>query len=177
MPTKRKIESVEHLRQLIEKCTIIVAADYTGMSVDAMTELRRALRGKEVDFRVVKNRLSYLAADAAGKPILKEIITGPTGLALGFGEPVEPPKVLSDFIANTRYPLKLRGGVLGDRVLSDEDLENMAQLSSKDELIAQLAGLLQGPVTTMLYVLNAPISGLARVLQRHVESISEEEQT
>ena len=105
------------------------------MSVDAMTELRRALRGRGVDFRVVKNRLSYLAADAAGKPILKEIITGPTGLALGVGDPVEPPKALSDFIANTRYPLKLRGGLLADRVLSDEDLGNMAKLSSKDELI------------------------------------------
>ena len=172
MPTERKIQSVERLRQLIEGCTIVISADYTGMSVDAMTDLRRALREKGVEFHVVKNRLAYLAADAAGRSVLKEIVQGPTGLALGFGEPVEPAKALTDFVKSTGVPLKVRGGLLGDRLLTENEVGSLAALPGKEQLIARLAGQLQGPVTGLVYVLSAPVSGLARVLQRRVESMS-----
>jgi len=175
MPTERKMRSVEQLRQLIESCTVVISADYTGMSVGAMTELRRALRDKRVEFHVVKNRLAYLAADAAGRPLVKDIVQGPTGLALGFGEPVEPAKALTEFIRNTDNALKVRGGVLGDRILTEKEVASLAALPSKEQLVARLAGQLQGSLTGLVYVLSAPVSGLARVLQRRVESMGEEQ--
>lgn len=177
MPTDRKSETVEQLRNLFEGCTIAISADYSGMTVGAMTELRRSLRDSGVEFHVVKNRLVYLAADAAGRPAVKEIVKGPTGLALGFGDPVEPARALTEFLRNTRYPLEVRGGVLGDRVLTAQEVSSLALLPSKDQLIAQLLGLMQGPITGLARVLNAPLSALVTVLQRHMEASEDEEQS
>ena len=177
LPTDRKSETVERLRRLLEGCTIAISADYSGMTVGAMTELRRSLRDKGVEFHVVKNRLVYLAADAAGKPAVKEIVQGPTGLALGFGDPVEPARALAEFLRNTRYPLAVKGGVLGDRVLTAQEVRSLAVLPSKDQLIAQLLGLFQGPITGLARVLNAPLSALVTVLQRHMEASGHDEQS
>ena len=169
MPTDRKVKDVEDLQKLLESCTAAISADFTGLKVDAMTALRRALRERGVTFRVVKNRITYLAADAAGRPAVKEIVQGPTGIAFGFEDPVEPAKALTDFMISTRSPLKIRGGLLGDRALSSEEVASLAALPSRDQLIAHLLGQLQAPITSLAYVLIAPVASLARVIQRHIE--------
>lgn len=170
MPTERKIKSVEQVRSLIERCTIAVSADYTGMNVGAMTELRRALRQSGVEFHVVKNRLTYIAADEAGQPLIKEIVQGATGLAFGFEDPVGPAKALTDFIRGRRTPLTVKGGLLDGRLLTAEEVAQLAALPSREQLIAHLMGQLQGPATGLALVLNGPVAGLARVLQRIVDS-------
>jgi len=169
VPTDRKVKDVEDLQKLLESCTAAISADFTGLKVDAMTALRRALRERGVTFRVVKNRITYLAADAAGRPAVKEIVQGPTGIAFGFEDPVEPAKALTDFMISTRSPLKIRGGLLGDRALSSEEVASLAALPSRDQLIAHLLGQLQAPITSLAYVLIAPVASLARVIQRHIE--------
>ena len=173
MPTEEKTRSVEQLKERLEGCSIAISADYTGMSVRAMTDLRRTLRERGVEFRVVKNRLAYLAADAAGKPLMKEIIQGPTGLAFGFDDPLQPAKALVEFIRTTRAAMKIRGGVLGDRSLTAAEVDALAALPPKEILIARLLGQLQAPITGLVYTINAPVSGLARVLQRRIETMEE----
>ena len=175
MPTERKVRSVEELSRLIEGSTILISADYTGMSVDAMTAMRSALRQRHVEFHVVKNNLTYLAADAAGRPLVKEIVHGPSGIAFGRGDPVEPAKALTEFIRSSRSPLTIRGGVLGNRMLTSEEVQGLATLPSKEQLIANLMAQLQGPLSGLMYVLNAPAASLARVLQRRAESLGESE--
>ena len=175
MPTEQKISIVQDLSKLIEGSTIVISTDYTNMSVGEMTDMRRALRERDVEFRVVKNSLLYLAAEAAGKPLVKDIVEGPTGIAFGYADPVEPAKALNDFVRATRVSLKIRGGVMGDRSLSAEEIATLATLPSKDELIAQLLGQLQSPILGLAYVLNAPIASLARVLQRRSESVGSQE--
>ena len=174
MPTERKTKTVEEMREWMEKCTIAISADYTGMAVGAMTDLRRVLRERGVEFHVVKNTLAHLAADAAGRPAMKEIVEGPTGIAFGYGDPAEPAKALSGFIRSTRVPLKIRGGLMGDRRLSAEEVDKLATLPAREELIARLMGQLQAPVAGLVYVLNGPVSGLARVLQRRVEDVQQQ---
>ena len=171
MPTERKINSVEEMRRWMEECTVAISTDYTGLSVSAMTGLRRSLREKNVQFRIIKNTLAYRAADAAGRPAFKEIVEGPTAFAFSYGEPTDPAKALVEFIRATRSPLKIRGGILGDRILTLEEVNNLATLPSKEELIARLMGQLNAPAAGLVYVLNANIAGLARVLQRHVENL------
>ena len=171
MPTERKINAVEEMRQWMQECTVAISTDYTGLSVGAMTGLRRSLREKNVQFRIIKNTLAYLAADAAGRPAFKDVVEGPTAFAFGYGEPVDPAKVLVEFIRTTRSPMKIRGGVLGDRMLTVEQVDNLATLPSKEELIARLMGQLNAPAAGLVYVLNANIAGLARVLQRQVEKL------
>ena len=177
MPTERKVKRVEELSQWMAQCTIAISTDFSGLAVDGMTELRRALREKGVQYRVVKNSLALLASDAAGRPNFKEIIEGPTGIAYWDGEPSELAKALSEFVKSTRSPLTIRGGVMGERLLTADEVDSLATLPSHDELVARLMGQLQRPVAGLAYVLSGPVSGLARVLQRHVESIAEPVET
>ena len=176
MPAERKIQEVERLKALFESSNTLIFADFTGMNVGAMTELRRALRERDVEFRVVKNRLTYLAAEAAGKPLIKDIVRGPTGIAFGYDDPVGPAKALTEFVRATRSPLKVTGGLLGERTLSPAEIAEIALLPGMEELIARLLGQLQGPITGLALVLNGPIASLARVLQRRLEGMAEEGQ-
>ena len=173
MPTESKIKVVDELRGYMERCTIVVSTDFSGLTVDDMTLLRVALRSKEVQFRVIKNRLAHIAADAVGRPEIKEIIQGPTGVAFGYGDPLEPAKALVDFIRDNRSSLKIRGAVMGDRPLTADEVDSLAKLPPKDVLIGQLIGQMQGPVSGLVNVLDAPLSSLARVLQRHLENEEE----
>jgi large subunit ribosomal protein L10 len=173
LPTDKKRELVAEIRKLLEGSTVAISADYTGMGVTDMTALRRALRETNVEFRVVKNRLTYLAADQAGKPLVKEIVEGPTGIAFGFDDPVAPAKAMVEYIRVSRSPLKIRGAVVGDRQLTPEEVSALALLPSRDELIARLMAQLQSPITRLAGALNAPLAGLVTVLHRASESGSE----
>ena len=175
MPTEAKRTQVEATRELIESCTAVVSTDYTGLSVQNMTDLRRSLRGNGVGYRVVKNTLTHLAADAAGKPGMKEIVQGPTGIAFSLEDPVAPAKAIREFIRSTRSSMTIRGGLLGERVLTAEDVEKLAEVPSRDELIARLMGQLMAPVTSLAYVLDAPVASLARVLQRKIDTAANQE--
>ena len=171
MPAEHKIEKVDRLREKIEQSTIVISADPTGMSVTDMTAFRRALRESGVEFRVIKNSLAYLAADAANKTIVREVINGPTGIALGTGDPIEPAKALVEFIKANRSPMTIKGAILDNRVLTKDEVESLASLPGKDQLLAQLAGLMMNAVTKLVYVLDAPLKGLATVLQRHADAL------
>jgi large subunit ribosomal protein L10 len=174
LPTQAKVDEVEEIRKLMADSTVAIAADYTGLPVSAMTELRRTLRQNNVKFRVVKNRLARLAADAAEQPEAKIIIEGPTGLAFGFGDPVEPARALKQYVVANRSALQVRGGVLDGRALSADEVDELASLPPKDELVALLLNRVQSPIYGLANVLNAPIAGLARALQAVAESKAEE---
>lgn len=176
MPAEHKIQEVERLKTLFESSNTLICADFSRMGVGPMTELRRALRERGVEFRVVKNRLTYLAADAAGKPLIKDIVQGPTAIAFGFDDPLGPAKALTEFIKASRSPLKITGGVLNGRALSPSDIAELALLPGMEELIARLMAQLQGPITGLAFVLNGPVASLARVLERRLESMAEEGQ-
>ena len=177
MPTERKVKSVETLSKLLSDCTIAISTDFTGMSVGSMTDLRRALRDNGVQYKVIKNNLLYLAADDAGKPLVKDIVEGATGMAFGFDDPTVPARAIAEFIRASRAPLSIRGAVLDDRVLEAAEVDILAQLPSKDVLVARLLGQLLSPVTSLVYVLNGPVSALARVLHAAAEAKGNEDTT
>lgn len=175
MPTQQNLDRVDAIRDWIDRCTIAIATDYTGLSVADMTSLRKALRDNGIEYRVIKNTLALLAADGSTKPDVKQIVEGPTALAFGYDDPLAAAKVLTDFVRVNRSALKVRGGVMGERVLTTQEIVALADLPSKDELMARLLGQLNAPITGLVYVLSAPLAGLARVLQRHVESMPQTE--
>ena len=174
MPTERKVQAVQDMQEWLDGATIVISTDYAGLPVTDMTALRRALREKDVRYKVVKNTLAYIAADNVGKPELKEIIQGPSAIAFGYGEPTDPAKALADFIRETRSPLEIRGAVLDGRVLDSEQVQQLANLPSKDELISQMLARMQSPISGLVNVLNGPIAGLARVLQGRIDQIQEQ---
>ena len=167
MPTPQKEKVVENLKKRMADSTIAVSTDYSGMSVGETNDLRKALRTNNVEYVIVKNTLAHLAADS-----------GPTGLVFGYGEVVDTVKALISFIKTTASEITIRGALMGDRSLDLNEIQKLALVPSKDELIAKLLGQLNGGIQSLVYVLNSPISGIANVLQRHVEAEpAEEEET
>ena len=164
MATKDKIRQVEGLKEQLGKCTIAVAADFTGMSVNDFTELRRALRDKGGELRVVKNNLVYIAADLAGKSEIKEVVKGPCVLTFGYNDPVEVAKALTDYVRSTRSVLEVRGAVMDGQILTADQVSTLADLPPKIQIVAQLLGQLQSPVASVMAQLQAPLSQLVNLL-------------
>ncbi|MEE2885593.1 MAG: 50S ribosomal protein L10 [Chloroflexota bacterium] len=175
MPTQQKVDQVNSIQGWIDKCTIAISTDHTGLNVTDMNLLRKSLRESGIEYRVIKNRLAHIAADNSTKPEIKEIVKGPTGIAFGYDDPLAPAKVLSEFVKSTRSPLIIRGAVMGQSVLTADQVQALADLPSKEELLSRLLGQLNAPITSLLYVLNGPVQGLARVLSRRIETMPEEE--
>jgi len=146
MATQRKIDTVEELRGSIERSSIAIAADYAGLSVSAMLQLRRAVREAGVEMRVVKNRLFLRAATAAGKPEMADLLKGPTAIIFGFDDIIAPAKIVTEYMRTARNTFAVRNGVMDGQLLSLADLQSLATLPSKPELLAKIAGGLQSPI-------------------------------
>ena len=177
MPTERKVASVDEMQEWMSSCTIAITADFTGMGVTAMTDLRRALREQGVQLKVVKNRLARLAADVAGREMIKDIVDGPTAVAYGFDDPVGPARALAGYIKANRSPLAIRGGVMGDRTLTAQEVDTLASLPGRDDLIGLLLSRMQSPVAGLMNVLQGPMAGLEQVLHQAAVARSETKPT
>ena len=175
MPTQAKFEAVELLKDKFERSSIVITTNYSGLPVSEMTELRRALREADVEYRIIKNSLAYIAADQAGKPAIKEVINGPTGIAFGYEDPLAPAKALSGFIRSNRSSLAILGGEMDGRALTSEQVDQLATMPGREELMAQLLMRMNGPAAGLVNVLNGTITGLARVLQGHVDNLQQQE--
>ncbi len=173
MPTQKKIDQVKEVEERLGRCTIAVTTAYRSMTVSDMNELRRKLREGAVEYLVVKNNLASIAGDNAGKPGLREILKGPTGIAFGYGEVVDAPRLLHGHIQATRGPLSIIGGLLDGQVLSGAEVVTLATLPAKPVLISQLMGGLLAPLSGVVYSLNYHLGGLARVLDARRAQLEE----
>ena len=171
MPTRKKIEQVDLLTEKFIRCTIAISTDYTGIGVNSANDLRKKLRENEIEFRVIKNTLTYLAADAAQKPEVKNIVKGPTAFVFGYGDPTETAKSLTEYIRIARSPLKILGAILDNRRLDPNQVSELSNLPSRDELIAQLLGSLQSPIASLIGQLGSPIQKLSTVLAGPLASV------
>ena len=171
MPTETKRRIIAELADQLTRSTLTIATDFSGLSVNELTELRRRLRARSAEYRVVKNRLAALAAKEAGKDEFVGLLEGSTGIVFGYGEAVDAAKALDEFIRTTRSQLVVRNGILEGGLLSRGQVIALASLPPKEELLARLLGQLQAPVARLVNVLNGPIQGLAIVLQRRAEQL------
>ena len=164
MPSQKNLDAVEQLKETLERSPVVIGTSYTGLSVTVMTELRRGLRERGLEYRVVKNTLAGVAADELGRPQIKEVLRGPTGLVLSGGDPTEAARSLMDLLRTSRIALPVLGAVVEGQAVSAEGVGTLAALPPKPVLIAQLLGLLSGVMTRMVVTLNGPTRGLATVL-------------
>ena len=175
MPTQQKIDLVQDIKGRIERSTIAMTTRYSGISVNQMIELRRAMKAGGVDFTIVKNTLLSLAADEAQKPQLKEIVDGPTAIALGYDDPVEAAKAMADFIRTGGTTLAIIGAVMGDDApMSSSEFTRLAALPPKPILLAMLLGQLQSPIARMVTVMNGPLQSMGNVIAARVRQLEEE---
>ena len=171
MPPVKKVRIVEQLVDKLSRCSVAVATDLRGMSVNDMTQLRHHLRAQGIEYRAIKNTLAERAAEATGHPEIKEILEGPTGLAFGYGDPVQPVKTLMEYIRTNRIPMVVRAAVLEGRVFNGAQLSVLSTLPSRKVLVAQLTGQLASPLVRLVTVLNQPMVGLMNTLSNPLRSL------
>lgn len=166
MPSQKKIDLVEELKRLMEGATITVSADYRGLRVQEMNQMRRRLREANVEVRVIKNSLLRLAAEQMGMSGLMEIVEGgPAALVLGREDVIDAAKAVMEYANSAPPTFAIRGAFLDGQVVQAADLVGLAQLPPKPVMLAQLAGQLQSPLAVFTGLLDAPVRELASLLQ------------
>ena len=168
MNRDEKSAAIEEIAAQIEGAEAIFAVDYRGISVSQAAELRARLREFDASFRVVKNRLTKLAADKAGEARLSELLEGPTALTFVRGDTASAAKAISTF--NKEHDvLTFKGGFMDELVLDDEKFRSIARLPSRQVLDGQLAGVVASPLTGLVRGLASMIQGLALQLGQIAE--------
>jgi large subunit ribosomal protein L10 len=168
MDREQKTAVVEELAGELKDATAIFAVNYRGMSVPQAAELREGLRDADTRFRIVKNRLTLRAADAAGTDVLKEHLHGPTALALVKGDAALAAKTLRRLGSEWEL-LDYKGGVMDGEELDPDSFTAIALLPGRETLNAQLAGVVASPITGLVRGLGSMIQGLALQLGQIAE--------
>jgi large subunit ribosomal protein L10 len=174
MPTARKEATVGELKQLVEKSTIVIGAEYRGLSVKEMTTLRRTLRAANVEARVVKNRLFQLAASQAGIPDAGQVVEGPTLVVFGYGDVVAPSKAISDYVRTARNAFAPRKVYMDGEVVAGTRVSELASLPSREELIGKLAGAFISPVQNLATLLADSMQSFARLVDARAAQLEGE---
>jgi large subunit ribosomal protein L10 len=171
MASPDKAAAVAELVESFRESNGAVLTDYRGLTVKQLQELRRSL-GASANYAVAKNTLTKIAAKEAGVELDEELLVGPTAIAFITGDVVEAAKGLRDF-AKANSPLIIKGGFLDGKVLEPGEIQKLADLESREVLLAKLAGGMKASLSNAASLFNAPLSQTARLLaalQAKVES-------
>lgn len=173
MPTARKRSTVKDLQKLYSSSSVLIFTDYRGLSVSEITNLRRQLRDKGVEYHVTKNTLSSLAATKAGMEAMAPMLDGPTAIAFVGDDIAGAAKVLSDFVRTSRI-LQIRGGLAGRRVLNEYEVGDLTKILPREQYIAKVLGSMNSPITSMVNVLNGTLRSFMNVMQARVDQLKEQ---
>ncbi|MGD9702796.1 MAG: 50S ribosomal protein L10 [Acidimicrobiia bacterium] len=153
-PRPEKVAVVAEVTEKLAAAQAVLLTEYRGMSVAQLASLRRTLRPSGAEYKVYKNTLVRRAADEAGMGELSDQLTGPTGVLFVSGDIATAAKTLREF-SKANPLLVIKGGMLGTKLVSQSDVQALADLPSRDVLLAQLAGAFQAPLTKMAGLLQA----------------------
>jgi large subunit ribosomal protein L10 len=171
MPKQVKVDAVEELEASFRRCAAALLAEFRGMKVEEMKDLRRTLAAQGgAQFKVVKNTLTRIAADRAGVGQLVPLLKGSTAVAFVEQDPVAAAKTLDEM--TRKYPaLVVKGGILEGRVLDADGAAGLARVRPREELLSQLLGLLNSPAQRLAVVLNAPTRSLGYALAAYRDKL------
>lgn len=168
MNRDEKAAVIEEISKELKASEAIFAIDYRGISVAQAAELRGGLREADASFKVVKNRLTKIAAEKAGVTGLNDVLEGPTALTFVKGDTAQAAKAITSF-NKVHDVLTYKGGLMGETPLDEAKFTAISKLPSRDVLNAQLAGVVASPIVTLTRGLGSMISGLAIALQQVAE--------
>ncbi|HEY92440.1 MAG TPA: 50S ribosomal protein L10 [Dehalococcoidia bacterium] len=174
MSREKKAQIIDSLQEVFSQCNIGILTDYRGLSASEMNVLRRRLRESGIGYKVVKNTLARFAAERAGKDELASFLEGPIAVALGYGDITEPAKVLTDYIRTSKASLSIKGGFLGDKILTLAEVDTLSTLPSREILLAKVLGGMQSPIVALVSCLTTPIQGIIGVLQARIQQLEGE---
>ena len=178
MLKSEKERVVEQLAERLRSTDTLMVADYRGLTMPEIDELRGKLLEAGARFTVVKNTLTRRAAEQAGTTDVLELIEGPTAIAFieAEGDPAAVAKILND-TARTNDVLVIRGGLLDGSLVGDAEIKRLATLPPADVLRAQLAGAVFAPLTTVVGLFTAPLRDLVGVIDARIRQLEEEGET
>ena len=170
---QQKREALGAITEQLDASNTVYLTDYQGLTVEQANGLRRAMRASDVEFKVLKNTLLKRAMqEKGGFDELFEQLNGPTAVALS-NDPAAPAKVLKQFLEDNALEVpRFKGAYVDGAIYAEGNLDVLAKLKSKDELVADILGLLLAPITNVASALGAQGAGLASVIQQ----ISEKEE-
>jgi large subunit ribosomal protein L10 len=171
---EQKREIVADYVDKMSRSQAMIVTDYRGLTVADITTLRRNLRDVDSVYQVIKNTLFERALAQAGIPAPTGELKGPLAVGFCLGEVPAVAKVLMDFAKESQI-LQIQGAILGDRFVGPEAVKDLADLPPREVLLAQLLGTLQGPMSTLVSTINAPMRELAQVLRARSEQGQEAE--
>ncbi len=164
MSTKAfKEEKIAKIKENVDKAQVAIVTEYKGMTVEEITNLRRALQKDGGDYMVTKNTLAKIALKDTPYEVLTEKLTGPIAIAFGFEDPVSPAKVLSKFIKETKKGTVVAAALDG-KLLSAEEAKALAEIPSKEEIYAKMLGSINSPATGIVGAINAVMASLTRAV-------------
>ncbi|KKM12682.1 50S ribosomal protein L10 [Clostridiales bacterium PH28_bin88] len=159
----KKEATVTELQDKLTSASSAVLTDYRGLNVAEVTRLRAQLREAGIEYRVVKNTLTRLAAHEAGITGLDRYLEGPTAIAVSLKDPVAPAKILIDF-AKASKKLEIKAGLLQGKVIDASGVKALADLPSREQLLAKVLGGMQAPMSGLVNVLAGPLRNFVYVL-------------
>jgi large subunit ribosomal protein L10 len=172
MPTPEKLATINELAEDLGRAKLTVLTDYRGLGVTALEGLRSTLRPMNAEFRVAKNTLTRIAAQQVGIQGLDPLLDGPLALVLAYEDIVGPAKAISDFARTSRI-LTVKSAVLENRVIGPQDVESLATMPSREELLGKLLGLMNSPMQRTVSVLSGPSRSVLYLLNGYAESQGE----
>ena len=161
MPNAEKVTAVADIAEKFSQASAALITEYRGLTVKQVTDLRRTL-GNEASYAIVKNTLTKRAAQDAGVGLDESLLVGPTAIAFVTGDPVVAAKGLRDF-ARANPLLVIKGGVLDGKTLSAAEVARIADLESREVMLARLAGAMQALPSRAAALFQAPLSQMARL--------------
>jgi len=176
MKKEQKEQVVDELTQRLRAADTLLVADYRGLTMPQIDELRTRLLESGARFTVVKNTLTRRAAEAAGTEALLTLLDGPSAIAFleADGDMVAAAKALADAARETRV-LEIRGGIMQGRAVTAAEIETLAKLPPEDVLRGQVLGAIVAPVTALAGLLNAPLQNLVGLIDARIEQLGGEE--
>ncbi|MBI4277576.1 MAG: 50S ribosomal protein L10 [Armatimonadetes bacterium] len=163
MARSEKVEQVEAIRQKLDGASAVILTDYRGLNVPELGELRGRLREAHAEYKVVKNTLMRIAAESLGVKGLEAHLEGPTAVAFVHKDVTAAAKVLQEFIRQYRK-LEVKGGLVEGRVLGADQVKVLADLPSREVLLARVVGGIQSPLAGLVGVLNGTVRALVYAL-------------
>lgn len=167
----QKQETVETLKAELSQATVAVVADYRGLTVAELTQLRRELYKQEARFTVAKNTLTRHAIKDTDLQLLDGYLKGPTALLIGRADQVGPVKTLTEFLKKNKKANEIRGGCLDGKLLSRTEVDQLAKLPPFEELRGQLVGAINSPLSGIVSALSSPQRGLVNVLDQYAKRL------
>lgn len=161
-----KQQVVVELKEKLTATKGAVFTNYRGLSVAMDTKLRRKLREAGVEYKVVKNTMTRIAANELGIIGLDQYLEGPTAMAVSATDPVAPAKLISDFIKeNKLQSIEIKAGLLEGKVIDEKGVKALASLPPREVLVAKMLGSMQSPITGFVNVLQGNIRNLVYALE------------